>query len=198
MYLAVSGLSCNTLDLVLNPGPLHWEHGVLATRVRGSPRWQSFGISFYLFLLYKEIRSCASDLFFTYWSSTWGSPGCLASEVRVLSYLSESKAVCLRSVSNFSPLFCFSWFCKELPLTKGFPAGAVEKKMPVSTGDPGDAGSIPGSGVGNGNPLQYSCLENSNGQRSLAGYSPWSRKESDVTECARACTHAHTHTDAHS
>ena len=31
-------------------------------------------------------------------------------------------------------------------------------------------------------PLQYFFLENSHGQRSLAGYSPYSRKESDVTE----------------
>ena len=40
-----------------------------------------------------------------------------------------------------------------------------------------DLGSIPGSGSspggGHGNALQYSCLENSHGQRSLAGYSPW-------------------------
>ena len=49
----------------------------------------------------------------------------------------------------------------------------------------GDLGSIPGlgrsPGEGNGNPLQYSCLENPHGQRSLAGYSPWGRKESDTT-----------------
>ena len=31
-------------------------------------------------------------------------------------------------------------------------------------------------GGGNGNPLQYSCLEKSHGQRSLAGYSPWGHK----------------------
>ena len=36
-----------------------------------------------------------------------------------------------------------------------------------------------------GNPLQYSCLENPHGQRSLAGYSPWGRKESDTTEQLR-------------
>ena len=30
-------------------------------------------------------------------------------------------------------------------------------------------------GEGHGNPLQYSCLENLHGQRSLVGYSPWSR-----------------------
>ena len=40
--------------------------------------------------------------------------------------------------------------------------------------------SIPGEG--HGNPLQYSCLENPHGQSSLAGYSPWGRKESDMTE----------------
>ena len=37
-------------------------------------------------------------------------------------------------------------------------------------------------GEGNGNPLQYSCLENPHGCRSLVGYSPWGRKESDTTE----------------
>ena len=31
-------------------------------------------------------------------------------------------------------------------------------------------------GEGSGNPLQYSCLEKSHGQRSLAGYSPWGCK----------------------
>jgi hypothetical protein len=37
-------------------------------------------------------------------------------------------------------------------------------------------------GGGHGNPLQYSCLKNPHGQRSLAGYSPWGHKESDMTE----------------
>ena len=49
-----------------------------------------------------------------------------------------------------------------------------------------DPHSIPGSGrspgEGNGNPLQYSCLEKSHGQRNLAGYSPWSLKESKANE----------------
>ena len=43
-----------------------------------------------------------------------------------------------------------------------------------------DFGGSPGEG--NGNPLQYSCLENPHGQRSLADYSPWGLKESDTTE----------------
>ena len=42
--------------------------------------------------------------------------------------------------------------------------GAVVKNLPASAGDARDTGSIPGSGRspegGNGNPLQYSCLEN--------------------------------------
>ena len=53
----------------------------------------------------------------------------------------------------------------------------------------GDKGLIPGSGRSpeekNGNPLQYSSLENSMDSRSLAGYSPWGRKESNTTEQLR-------------
>ena len=50
----------------------------------------------------------------------------------------------------------------------------------------GDVGSIPGSGrssgKGYGNQLQYACLGEFRGQRSLAGYSLWDHKESDTTE----------------
>ena len=50
----------------------------------------------------------------------------------------------------------------------------------------GEPGLIPGlgrsSGEGNGNPLQYYCLEKSYGQRSLVSYSPWDCKDSDTTE----------------
>ena len=46
----------------------------------------------------------------------------------------------------------------------GFPGGAVIKNLLAISGDTRDAGSIPGSGrspgVGNSNPLQYSCLGN--------------------------------------
>ena len=37
-------------------------------------------------------------------------------------------------------------------------------------------------GEGNGNLLQYLCLENPHGQRSLVGYSPWGLKKSNTTE----------------
>ena len=50
-------------------------------------------------------------------------------------------------------------------LDVGFPDGAVVKNSPAKAGDARDVVSIPGSGrfpgVGNGNPLQYSWLENS-------------------------------------
>ena len=46
----------------------------------------------------------------------------------------------------------------------GFPGGSMVKNPTASAGDAGDSGSIPGSGrsprEGNGNPLQYSRLEN--------------------------------------
>ena len=65
----------------------------------------------------------------------------------------------------------------------GFLGGSDGKE---STCDMGDQGSIPGSGRfpggGHGNPLQYSCLENPHGWRSLAGYSPWGLKELDTIE----------------
>ena len=65
------------------------------------------------------------------------------------------------------------------------PVAQLIKNPPANVEDTRDAGSIPGSGrssgEGNGNPPQYSCLANSMGKRSLAGYSPGGRKESDMT-----------------
>ena len=43
----------------------------------------------------------------------------------------------------------------------GFLGGGVVKNLPASSGDERHADLIPESGAGNGNPLQYSCLENS-------------------------------------
>ena len=53
----------------------------------------------------------------------------------------------------------------------GFPGGSDSKES--TSNDVGDLGSIPGlgrsPGGGHGNSLQYSCLENPHGQRSLEG-----------------------------
>ena len=75
----------------------------------------------------------------------------------------------------------------------GFPCSSVSKESACSAGHPG---SIPGlgrsPGEGNGNPLQYSCLENSmdwEAPQSLVGYSSWGRKELDTTERLHLLTH---------
>ena len=66
--------------------------------------------------------------------------------------------------------------------TAGFPGGSDGKQYACNTGV---LSLIPGSrrspGAGNGNPLQYSFLENPM-DRSLANYSTWGRKELDMTE----------------
>ena len=58
------------------------------------------------------------------------------------------------------------------------------KESSCSAGDTRDTGSAPGPGrspgEGNGNSLQYACLEDPHGQRSLVGYSPWGCKELDT------------------
>ena len=59
----------------------------------------------------------------------------------------------------YFPMHIFSYFA--ILITSGFPGGSEGKASACNAGDPG---SIPGSGrslgEGNGNPLQYSCLEN--------------------------------------
>ena len=58
------------------------------------------------------------------------------------------------------------------PVFLGFSGGSDGKESACNVGN---LGSIPrlgrSSGGGHGNPLQYSCMENPHGQRSLAGYS---------------------------
>ena len=52
----------------------------------------------------------------------------------------------------------------------GFSSGSVGKNLPDNVGNARDVGLIPGlgrsPGGGNGNPLQYSCLENPVNRRS--------------------------------
>ena len=67
-------------------------------------------------------------------------------------------------------------------LKSGFPYGSDGKESACNARD---LGLIPGLGRSpggeHGNPLQFSCLENTLGQRSLVGYRPWGHKESDTT-----------------
>ena len=70
----------------------------------------------------------------------------------------------------------------------GLPGGTVVKNPPASAGD---AGLIPGlgrfPGEGNGNPLQYSCLENPMNRGAWQAIVHGVTKESDPTE--HTCTH---------
>ena len=75
---------------------------------------------------------------------------------------------------------------------KGFPDGSVVKNSPANAGDPGDTDSIPESGrsagVGNGNPLQYSCLENPMDRGAWQVTVHEIPKELDTTEHAQTTT----------
>ena len=67
------------------------------------------------------------------------------------------------------------------------------KNRAANAGDARDMGSIPGwgksSGVGNGTPLQYSCLENSMGRGA------WRAAVHRVAKSqTQLSTHTHTHT----
>ena len=65
---------------------------------------------------------------------------------------------------------------------RGFPGGSVVMNPPANAED---IYSIPGSGrspgKGNGNPLQYSCLENSVDRRAWQAIVCGVTKESNVT-----------------
>ena len=58
-----------------------------------------------------------------------------------------------------------SFLLTQMPFKEGLSDGWVVKNPSASAGDTGDMGSVPGSGRFpgglRGNPLQYSCLENS-------------------------------------
>ena len=62
-------------------------------------------------------------------------------------------------------------------------AALVVKNLPANAGNIRDVNLIPGMGrspgKGHGNPLKYSCLENS---MDRGAYHPWGCEESDTTE----------------
>ena len=71
---------------------------------------------------------------------------------------------------------------KRFHTTLGFTGGSVSKESACNTGD---LGLIPGLGRSprevNGNPLQYSCLENHVDRRAWQAASPWDSKELGMT-----------------
>ena len=83
-----------------------------------------------------------------------------------------------------------NWKCKIPKIFRHFKIFLGGSDGKESTCNAGDMGSIPGLGrslgEGNGNPLQYSCLENPTDKGSWGwlgvGYSPWGHREVDMTE----------------
>ena len=78
-----------------------------------------------------------------------------------------------------------------IKIHEGFPGGSDGKESAAmwDTQVRSESGRSPGEG--NGNPLQYSSMENSTDRKSLASNSPWGCIELDMTE---QLTHTHTHT----
>ena len=72
----------------------------------------------------------------------------------------------------------FRCFCPSLS-----PGGSDGKESACYAGDTGSIARSGGSpGGGNGNPLQYSCLENSMDRGTWRSTVHWDHKESDTTE----------------
>ena len=89
------------------------------------------------------------------------------------------------AVASGLPFHFKWWFWSQaiVPLMWGFPGGSDNKESACSAGDLGlipEWGRFPGEG--NGNPLSYSCLENSMDKRAWGGYSLWGCKELGMTE----------------
>ena len=72
---------------------------------------------------------------------------------------------------------------ERVSVLKGVPGGSHSKESPCKEGD---LGWIPVSerspGKGNGNTLQYSCLENSMDRRAWWAYSPWGHSQTQLRD----------------
>ena len=82
--------------------------------------------------------------------------------------------------------FCrtvWQYFSRAFNKQVGFPGGSDNKASAYNAGETwvqSPSGRSPREG--NGNLLQYSCLENPIDRGALVGYSPWGLKGSDTTE----------------
>ena len=94
----------------------------------------------------------------------------------------ERKDVLIRKAGNLARKYTHAWKTISKDSAQLWQFFGLHRWLSgkESTCSAGDAGSIPGMGrfpgEGNGNPLQYSFLENLMGQRSLVGYGPRSLK----------------------
>ena len=88
---------------------------------------------------------------------------------------------------------------------RGFPGGWVVRNSSANAGDAGDVGLIPGSKTspeeGNGNPSQYSCLENPMDREAWRATGPqvvksqtWLNNHTHSPICTYINIYTHTHT----
>ena len=115
-----------------------------------------------------------------------------------------------KEVVLLSPRYMLFWnpwkspqdrICLHMTYNRDFPCGSVVKNLPADVGDIRDTGLIPvlgrSPGGGNGNPLQYSCLENlidrgawwatvHGSQKSPARWSDWSWHQTRLSPKSRA------------
>ena len=102
--------------------------------------------------------------------SAWTCTG--RREVRICVDIQAGKESTCMHISVWFLGWKIPWRRKRLPtpIFLGFPGDSDDKESAFSVGD---LGLIPGLGIfpgrGHGNPVQYFCLENPHGQRSLVG-----------------------------
>ena len=103
-------------------------------------------------------------------------------QARILEWVSISYTRGSSRPRDWTLITCVPCIADRFFSPGDFPSRSDGKETACNAGDPG---SIPGSGrspgEGNGDPLQYSCLENPM-DRGAGDYSPWGHKESDTTE----------------
>ena len=110
--------------------------------------------------------------------------GCRSEGLRHINFTANSRSTCCLPLSlSLSADLQAAPGCLFWLLLLSFPGDSDGKESACYLGDPG---SIPSSGrspgEGHGQPTPGFLPGESHGQRSLAGYSPWGHKESDMTE----------------
>ena len=144
----------SSLDQGLNLCLLHWQADSLPPNHKGNAVWTKI-----FNYIESEIQKSERD--------NWSVMSLLTTFPLTFKFLTQQISY---FCSFYGPNVCVT------PINSWASMNSVVKNLPANAGDSRDLGSVSGlgrsSGVGNGNSLQYSCLEKSHGQRSLVGYCP--------------------------
>ena len=168
LYL-FSWSNCGTCGILvpqrMNPHPLQWKHGVLTTGPPGKS----------LSTIFKMPPYCTgtSKIHPIHWIRFHGQPRHPLSDLHL-------SCLWFPTITNNATIITG----RELPGASW--VAQCWKNPPANVGGGRDTGYSIGlrrsPGEGNGNPLQYFLPGKFHEQRNLAGYSPWGRKEPDVTK----------------